>query len=128
LSESPNSTDTNFLPLVTRNVFNKAFLEKGIKGPVVASVTKSWGRNLVVTTTDAFSAKFLLDKQPIWEHLVVFKSAQLDRPWHKVVLHRIPTADFNTPDGMALILEEIKTFNNDLTPIGTPYWLTSADK
>ena len=27
---------------------------------------------------------------------------------------------------MALITEEIKTFNKGLTPIGTPYWLTSA--
>ena len=27
---------------------------------------------------------------------------------------------------MALIIEEIKTFNKGLTPIGTPYWLTSA--
>jgi hypothetical protein len=29
---------------------------------------------------------------------------------------------------MALVIEEIKTFNQGLTPIGTPYWLTSADK
>ena len=29
---------------------------------------------------------------------------------------------------MALILDEIKTFNKGLNPIGTPYWLTSSDK
>ena len=29
---------------------------------------------------------------------------------------------------MALIIEEIKTFNKDLVPIGIPYWLTSAEK
>ena len=29
---------------------------------------------------------------------------------------------------MALIVEEIKTFNKGLTPIGTPYWLTSAER
>jgi hypothetical protein len=29
---------------------------------------------------------------------------------------------------MALIVEEIKTFNKGLNPIGSPYWLTSASK
>jgi hypothetical protein len=29
---------------------------------------------------------------------------------------------------MDLIIDEIKTFNKGFTPIGTPYWLTSADK
>jgi hypothetical protein len=128
LVKSPTGTDTNFSSLATRNAFNNAFSEKGIKGPVVASVTKSRGQNLVVTTTGAFSAKFLLEKQPIWEHLVAFKLAQLDEPWHKVVLHGVPTADFNTLEGMALVVEEIKTFNKGLTPIGTPYWLTPAEK
>jgi hypothetical protein len=60
--------------------------------------------------------------------LVAFKLAQLDEPWHKVVLHGVPTADFNTLEGMALIVEEIKTFNKGLTPIRTPYWLTPAEK
>ena len=51
----------------------------------------------------------------------------MDEPWHKVVLHGVPTDDFNTPEGMALVVDEIKTFNG-LTPIGTPYWLTPAEK
>ena len=42
------------------------------------------------------------------------------------MVHGIPIYDFNTEQGMALIVEEIKTFNKGLTPIGTPYWLTSA--
>ena len=29
---------------------------------------------------------------------------------------------------MDLIVEEITTFNKDLVPIGTPYWLTASDK
>ena len=28
---------------------------------------------------------------------------------------------------MSLVLEEIKTFNKDLKPIGLPYWLTSEN-
>lgn len=103
-------------------------MDKGVKGPVVATVSKSLGQNVVVTTTSPFSAEYLLEKQSIWEHIIKFQSSQKDKPWHKVVLHGIPTADFNTPGGMGLIVEEITTFNKDLVPIGTPYWLTPSEK
>jgi hypothetical protein len=128
LIKSVASTNANFSSLATRNAFNKAFSDKGIKGPVVATVSKSLGQNLIVTTTSAFSADFLLEKQDIWQHIVPFRAAQKDEPWHKVALHGIPTADFNTPEGMALVVEEIQTFNKGLKPIGTPYWLTSVEK
>jgi hypothetical protein len=127
LIKSPNSSN-DFSPLAIRNAFNKAFLEKGVKGPVVATVSKTLGQNVVVTTATPFSAEFLLEKQPIWEHIIKFQSAQKDEPWHKVVLHGIPTADFNNPAGMDLVVEEITTFNKDLVPIGTPYWLTPPEK
>ena len=48
--------------------------------------------------------------------------------WYKVLVHGIPFRDFDTPTGMQLILDEIKTFNSGLTPIGTPYWATSREK
>ena len=118
----------DFSPLALRNVFNKAFEEKGVKGPVVNMVTKSLGHNLVVSTTSQFSADYLLENQSIWEHLVSFRKAQKDEPWHKVVIHGVPVADFNTPSGMELVIDEIKTFNKGLTPIGTPYWLSSPEK
>ena len=51
-----------------------------------------------------------------------------DEPWNKVVLHSILIEDFDTPEGIDLVLNEIKTFNKGLNPIGTPYWLTSAEK
>ena len=41
--------------------------------------------------------------------------------WYKVLIHGIPIRDFDTPTGMRLILDEIKTFNSSLTLIGTPY-------
>jgi hypothetical protein len=128
LVKSVTSNNTDFSPLATRNALNKAFSDKGIKEPVVAAVSKTLGQNLVLTTTDAFSADFLLEKLDLWQHLVPFKVAQKDEPWHKVAVHGIPIADFNTPDGMALVTEEIQIFNKGLKPIGTPYWLTSAEK
>ena len=128
LVKSATGSQTHFNPLAIRNAFNKAFADKGIEGPVVASVSRSLSQNIVVTTTSAFSADFLLEKQSIWEQVIAFKAAQKDEAWHKVAIHGIPTADFNTPEGMALVIEEIVTFNKGLNPIGTPYWLTSADK
>jgi hypothetical protein len=128
LVRSITSTNADFSPLATRNALNKAFSDKGIREPVVAAVSKTLGQNLVVITTSAFSANFLLEKQDIWQHLVPFKVAQKDEPWHKVALHGVPIADFNTSEGMALVSDEIQTFNKGLKPIGTPYWLTSAEK
>jgi hypothetical protein len=119
---------TSFSPLALRNAFNKAFADKGVKGPVVTSISKSLGQNLVVTTTSQFSAEYLLENQAIWEHITPFQQAQKDEPWHKVVLHGIPIADFDNPTGMDLIIEEIKTFNKGFSPIGTPHWLTSQEK
>ena len=128
LVKSATGTHSTFSPLAVRNAFNKAFADKGVKGPVVTSVTKSLTQNIVVTTTSSYTADFLLEKRALWEHLVAFKTAQKDEAWHKVILHGIPIADFDNPEGMALVVEEIKTFNKGFTPIGTPYWLTSAEK
>jgi hypothetical protein len=74
-----------------------------------------------MTTTGAFTADFLLEKQDIWQHVVPFNTAQKDEPWHKVALHGIPTADFNTPEGMSVVIEEIRTFNQGLKPRKAPY-------
>ena len=41
--------------------------------------------------------------------------------WYKVLIHGVPIRDFNNPQGMQLILDEIKTFNSGLTPIGILY-------
>ena len=48
--------------------------------------------------------------------------------WYKVIVHGIPIQEFNTPEGMELVAEEIRTFNKGLTPIGTPYWATNSTK
>jgi hypothetical protein len=123
------SMDTleNFSPFAVRNAFNAAFSNKGVKGPVVATVTKSLGQNIVVTTTSAFSAEFLLENRSIWEQVIPFQSIQRDQPWYKVVLHGIPIRDFDNAQGMALVHEEIKTFNKGFNPVGTSYWLTAPE-
>jgi hypothetical protein len=120
-----------FSPFSVRNALNKAFSDKGVKGPVIASVTKSTGGNLVLTSTKDFSADFIIEKETIWGSIIPsYKSAQKDEPWHKVILYGIPIADFDTPYRMDLIIEEIKTFNKELNLIliGTPYWKSSPEK
>jgi hypothetical protein len=128
LVQSPIGTPFQFSPLTLRNAFNKAFLEKGVKGPVINTVSRTQNQNIVVTTTPTFSADYLLEKKDIWQSILPFKSAQKDESWHKVAIHGIPTRDFNTPNGMQLVVDEITTFNQGYKPIGIPYWLTTEAK
>jgi hypothetical protein len=128
LIQSSIGSPSQFSSFALRNAFNKAFLEKGVKGPVVNTVSRTQNQNIVVTTTPSFSADYLLEKKEIWQSILPFKSAQKDESWHKVAIHGIPTRDFNTPNGMQLIVDEITTFNQGFKPIGTPYWLTTEAK
>ena len=57
--------NSSYSPLALRNAFNKAFLEKGIQGLVITSITKSLKSNLVITTTSDYTVEFVLKKQVI---------------------------------------------------------------
>ena len=61
----PINKDSTFSALAIRNAFNKAFKDKGVLEPVVATVTKSLNQSLVITTTTPFTADFLLEKKSI---------------------------------------------------------------
>ena len=114
--------------LSLRNKFNDAFVKAGLKDPVVASITTSRNNNLVITTTPQFTADYMLEKEHIWKNAVTYKEARRDQSWYKIVMHGIPLQDFNHDEGMDLVVTEITTFNEGLTPVGRPYWLTSSDK
>jgi flavodoxin len=117
-------SETPFSVLALRNTINKAFLDKSIKGPVVSSITTTSNKkNLVVISTNPFTSDFLIEKRAIWEYLITFKSILKDELWYKVVLHGIPTLDFNISYGIELVVDELKTFNSNLNlkPISTPY-------
>jgi len=116
----------NFSALRLRNSINKAFEEAGVKGPVVNTISKTLGENLVIITTSAFLAAFLAEKQLVWQSLIRFKRLQIDKPWQKVIIYGIPIIEFSASDSIALVSEEIKTFNS-LSIISKPYWLTSAE-
>ena len=124
--ESPNS-DINSMTL--RNNINNAFTKAGAQKPVILTVGRSLvRRNIVLTTTESFTAEYLLEKKAIWEHLVPHTTCQVNEPWHKVVIHGVPTADFDNDNLVDMVKNEIQTFNHGLKVIGAPYWLTAANR
>jgi hypothetical protein len=116
-----------FNPLEIRNTFNRAYASKGVSEPVVATIARSNSGNIVVTTTTIFTADYLLETKEIWAGIIPYKEAHKPQSWYKVVVDAIPTADFDHPQGMAMIIDEIRTFNKGFTPVGSPYWLTSSE-
>ncbi len=111
-----------------RNLINTAFQAKGIQKPVISGVSLSAKGNIVVYTTSDFNSDFLIEKEAIIKGVLpLVTSLQKGEPWYKVVIHGLPIQDFNSPDGMDLVVSEIEIFNKGLTPIGKPYWITSKE-
>jgi hypothetical protein len=127
LTQEEHQTAAGIDPLAIRNAFNAAFAAKGMSNPVVASVKASKRENIVLTTTPSFNAEYLLEHINIWKHLATFKEALPIQPWFKVAIHGIPTS-FHTNADLAILKEEIPTFNNGLKIVGNPYWLTKEEK
>lgn len=48
--------------------------------------------------------------------------------WLKVAVHGLPTKEFASLEALSLLEEEIATFNKGIKLVGTPYWLTHAEK
>ena len=118
-----------FSALELRNRINSAFQAKGIAKLVVSTVSLSLKGNIVVYTTPEYNAEFLLQNQAtlasVFPKLVKVQGGE---EWFKVVIHGIPLKDFDKEGGIDLVIDEIKTFNKGLTPIGQPYWATPLDK
>ena len=119
----------SFSSIQIRNLLNNAFKSKGIQELVISTVSLSFRGNIVVNTTPEFNAEFLFQNEAIIKGVLpLVTSLKKGEPWHKVVIHGIPIREFNTEDGMDLVVEEIRTFNKGLTPIGRPYWATPKEK
>jgi hypothetical protein len=118
----------DFLQL--RNSFNDAFKRAELPGPVVNTLSLSLSKNLIITTTENFSARFMLDHINVWRELITFREAKEDILYHQVIVHGIPIADYNTENGMEDLTEEIYTYNSHLKLelIEPPRWLTAKTK
>ena len=127
LTQEENQNTAGIDPLAIRNAFNAAFAAKGVSNPVITSVKVSKRENIVLTTTPSFHAQYLLDHIEIWKHLATFKEALPIQPWFKVAIHGILTS-FHTNEDLAILKEEIPTFNSSLKIVGNPYWLIKEEK
>jgi len=104
-----------------RNAINEAFKLAGQSELIVRSILPTKANNLVISTTDSFSGKFLLEHKAIWETIIPYKEAKLDQPHYKVAIHGVPIEDFKGPNGLELIAEEITEYNRGIYPIETPH-------
>ena len=103
-------------------MINSAFKTKGIVNPVISTISLSIKGNIIVNTTPKFNADFLIEKQAIIKGVLpLIISLQKGEPWYKVIIYSLPIRDFDTPEGIDLVVSEIRTFNKGLEPIRRPY-------
>ncbi|PMD65270.1 uncharacterized protein K444DRAFT_519378, partial [Hyaloscypha bicolor E] len=101
-----------FSAISIRNSLNTTFCSKGIKGLVISIVSLFSKGNIIVNTTPEFNSDFLVQNQAIIKGVLSL---------YKVIIYGLPIHEFNIPEGIDLVLEEIKTFNKGLEPISQPY-------
>lgn len=121
-------TDIN--PFELRTKINQEIAKKqNTLSPVIGTITKSIAQNLILTTTDKYSADFLIEQRDILARFIQFKEAKKDISFFKVAVHGV-TLQLDTPEMPQMIRDEINTFNKplNLTVVGTPYWLTSESR
>ena len=86
-------------------------INAALKATVVATVRKSFSSNVVLTTTQEYSAKHLLERQNIWQQVFNgYNVISADKPnnWIKLVAHSILTKPFTD---LSLLKDECSTFN-----------------
>ena len=94
---------------------------------MVSTVARSRSnQNIVITTTNEFTAQDLIQTKEFWGNFIPHQSYDIGATWHKVIVHGIPTSCFNSGSGMAELRSEIETFNQNLRGkvIGEPRWIT----
>ena len=100
-------------PLAQRNAINKA--QKAALGlaAVVANVRLTAKKNIILTTTEGFSADFLLQHSTAWKAAVQVpcKGMQKREDWIQVVAHKVYMHEefISSP---AELKAEIEIFNN----------------
>jgi hypothetical protein len=117
-----------FNPMRIRNAINDRFsAELSQTEPVVATVTKSYSQqSIVLTTTDQYSAKFLMENRKVWQSCMPSSHIQTDEKWGKIVVHGIPIEPFDMDGGIQLLQNEIETFNKPLK-VKRIRWLSSEE-
>jgi hypothetical protein len=118
----------DFSSIYIRDLINNAFKAKGIQKPVISIAILSVKGNIYITIIFDFNANFLIKYKDIIKGVFpLVISLKKGEPWYKVLTYGLPLREFDTEEGIDLIISEIKTFNKGLEPIGRPYWITSKE-
>ena len=83
--------------------------------------------SLCVTTAEENTAEDLLKHKAVWELQLNLNLTQVRKnsKWHKIVLHKLPTAVFNKAQGLKMLKEEVKLFNKGIKLVTEPVWLST---
>ena len=110
----PKTPTTTLNAIDMRNKVNNALKTAKIANLLVSTVAISQSGASIVFTTSEDTAEDLLKHQHVWNSLFDFTEIKKDKKWYKIVAHGIPTAIFNTKEGMQLVKDEVETFNKDI--------------
>jgi hypothetical protein len=115
-------------PLAQRNAINAALNTASNSTAVIASVRLTARKNLILTTTERFSADFLLQHKDTWKLAIQVtckgmqtQEEQIQVVAHKVYMHKAFISS------TAELKAEIETFNNIVIQ-GNPRWLAKREK
>lgn len=115
-------------PLAQRNAINAALKIVSNTAVVVKNVRLTARKNIILTTTEEFSADFLLQHKDTWKSAVqvTCKGMETQEEWIRVVAHKVymHEAFLSSP---AELKVEIETFN-DVVIQGNPKWLAKREK
>jgi hypothetical protein len=129
LVEEANTAEAEAVdPLAQRNAINAALKTASNSAAVVASVRLTARKNLLLTTTERFSANFLLQHKDAWKSAiqVTCKGMQTQEEQIQVVAHKVYMHEAFTSSTSEL-KAEIESFNN-VTIQGNPRWLAKREK
>jgi hypothetical protein len=115
-------------PLAQRNAINAALKTASNSAAVVASVRLTARKNLLLTTTERFSADFLLQHTDAWKAAiqVTCKGMQTQEEQIQVVAHKVYMHEAFVSSTTEL-KAEIESFNN-VKIQGNPRWLAKREK
>ncbi|SLM41109.1 hypothetical protein LPUS_12025 [Lasallia pustulata] len=124
---TPKTAVTSINSIAYRNTINNALKQAKINNVLVLTVAVSrTDASIVVTTAEENTAEDLLKYKAIWEPELDLAQIKKNNKWHKILLHGLPTAVFNTKDGLEMLQEEVELFNKGIKLVTKPVWLSIA--
>ena len=103
--------------LAYRNAINNALKTAKVENVLVLTVTVfRTDASIVVTTAEGNTAEELLKHRAVWESQLNLNLTQVRKnsKWHKIVLHKLSTAVFNTAQRLKMLKEEVELFNKGI--------------